>query len=81
MAPRNALVEAVKAGDAKKVGRLLSKGASPDTKHEDGSTVLMFAALDGHLGVARGHARLDQVPKERPRLDVRGPRPEKSLRV
>ena len=36
----------------------------------------------GRPRVARSHARLDQVPKERPRLDVvRGPRPEKSLRV
>ena len=36
----------------------------------------------GRLGVARGHARLDEISEQRARLDVvRGPRPEERLRV
>lgn len=47
------LIDAVKAGDAGKVGAALQAGANPGVVGEGGMTALMMAAADGQLEVVK----------------------------
>jgi ankyrin repeat protein len=50
---QSALIDAVAANDAAKVERLLSEGADPNVRGNDGWTPLSVAARDGHSDLVR----------------------------